>query len=226
MSKAILSEVFFQANTIKGNRYLDDAGKIMNRWDSEFPKKDVGIQGLLMSNPDSPFRDLRVDTQQVWVHFCWPVKIKEAIELAGNTVVEIAGLLDVTKFSRLGLRVQYIYECSDMAKAVSKLASGTLNSKWWEEVTANSEKLSLLIQIPVGSTEMPVTLHISAVQRIPTGKSGPKLPDFALMIDADIHRPIVSHADDLKSFMKKAEQWIEQDLPRIAAGLKLGVDDD
>ncbi len=39
LSDMLLFNVFVQVNTIQGYQYLDDAGKIMNVFDKDFPQK-------------------------------------------------------------------------------------------------------------------------------------------------------------------------------------------
>ena len=95
MGKRWLTDSYFQANTIKGHRYLDDAGKIMNRWDSEFPNKDVGLQGLSMRNPDALMRELRVDNRTIWIRFSFADRLRQITELSINITTEICEILEV-----------------------------------------------------------------------------------------------------------------------------------
>ena len=51
MPNLVLAKAFCQVNTVKGNRYLDDAGLIMNAYADQFPEMNVGLNGLIMTNP-------------------------------------------------------------------------------------------------------------------------------------------------------------------------------
>lgn len=218
MAENLLSDVFFQANTIKGYRYLDDAGKVMNKWDSDFPDKTVGVQGLVMSNPSAELRELKVDTKQVWMHYTLPKNIRAVIESTKTITTEICTILGVESFDRVGLRVQYAYGVTDLKESINKIAGKMLNSEWWEKVRKD-EDAGFQVLFPIGTKELTITLAIAIVKRALKDKEAKKIPENAILFDMDIYHKGKYFLDDLTRFMKLAQVWIETDFPKLQSFL-------
>ena len=219
MGKRWLADAFFQANTIKGHRYLDDAGKIMNRWDSEFPNKDVGLQGLFMRNPDAVMRELRVDNRTIWIHFSFGDRLKQITALSINTTTEICGILEVKQFSRLGLRVQFIYDVSDITIENGQIINRIFVPAIQGIIEGGRPRDSFQFVVKAGTQQKPVTLRVASVEKKPEAKSPPGFPEHGLLIDADIFQTQTSHLDDLKRFMQSAQNWVDDELPKIESAV-------
>lgn len=219
MGKRWLTDSFFQASTIKGHRYLDDAGKIMNRWDSEFPNKDVGLQGLFMRNPDAIMRELRVDNRTIWIHFSFADRLRQITELSINTTTEICEILEVKQFSRLGLRVQFIYDVSDVTGESGQIINRIFVPALQGIIERGRPPDSFLFAVNAGTQQNPVTLRVATVEKKPEAKSPPGFPEHGLLIDADIFQTQTSHVDDLKRFMRSAQNWVEEELPKIESAV-------
>lgn len=215
MGKRWLTDSFFQASTIKGHRYLDDAGKIMNRWDSEFPNKDVGLTGLLMRNPDAMLRELRVDNRTIWIHFSFPDKLRQIAELSISVATEICGILEVKQFSRLGFRIQFLYDMSDVTGGSGRIANRIFAPALQDIMAGRQPEDSFEFAVNTGTQQNPVTLRVAAVEKKPEAKTPPGFPEHGLLVDADIFQKQVSYLDDLKRFMRAAQDWVDKELPRI-----------
>jgi hypothetical protein len=215
MSKRWLTDVFFQVNTIKGHRYLDDAGKIMNRWDSEFPNKDVGIVGLLMRNPDTMLRELRVDSRTIWIHFSLPERLRQVAELSVGITTEICGILEVTQFSRVGLRIQLIYNMDDVAGENGRVTNNIFVPALQAVTEGRQPGDEFEFTINTGTKQNPVTLRVAAVEKKSEAKTPAGFPEHGLLVDADIFQKQTSYLDDLKRFMRSAQDWIDNELPTI-----------
>jgi len=222
MNSGQLADIFFQANTVKGHRYLDDAGKIMNRWDSEFPSKVVGLAGLLMSNPDATLQVLRVDNRQIWLHFHLP-ELKTAIEQVRSITHEICEIIGVDRFDRLGLRAQYIVGVEDVVQAVADIASTIFTPTWWDKMTQAGRPSSFELVLPISAGEQAVNLRISVVRKAAGTKAPDDLPDMGVLLDTDIFSLHPTYLDDLGRLMKKAQNWMETELPSIEENLLGGM---
>ena len=219
MGKRWLTDSYFQANTIKGHRYLDDAGKIMNRWDSEFPNKDVGLQGLSMRNPDALMRELRVDNRTIWIRFSFADRLRQITELSINITTEICEILEVKQFSRLGLRIQFIYDVSDVTGESGQLINRIFVPVLQDIIKGGQPQDSFQFAVNAGSSQKPVTLRVATVEKKPEAKSPPGFPEYGLLIDADIFQTQTSHLDDLKRFMQSAQNWVDDELPKIESAV-------
>src|SRR3712207_5470602 len=106
MSKSVMTLMnlfnsYVQVNTIRGNRYLDDAGKIMNFYDDDFPEKEVGLEGLNMKNKESKLRTVQVTTDRIWVHVHQPDTLTYAMDNSFKVVEQISDIIGVTSFKRV-----------------------------------------------------------------------------------------------------------------------------
>ena len=215
MSKRWLTDSFFQANTIKGHRYLDDAGKIMNRWDSEFPNKEVGVTGLLMRNPDAMLRELRVDSRTIWIHFSFADTLKQIIDLSINVTTEICDILEVKQFSRLGLRIQFIYDMSEITGEDGQITNRIFVPALQGIMEGRQPQDSFEFAVNTGTQRTPVTLRVATVEKKPEAKAPSGFPKQGLLVDADISLKQTSYLDDLKRFMRSAMSWVDNELPKI-----------
>jgi len=215
VGKRWLVDSFFQANTIKGHRYLDDAGKIMNRWDSEFPNKDVGLSGLLMRNPDAMLRELRVDNRTIWIHFSLADRLRQIIDLSIDITTEICDILEVNQFSRLGLRIQFIYDVSDVTGESGQITDRIFVPALQDIMEGRQPQDSFQFAVNTGTQQNPVTLRVAAVEKKPEAKTPSGFPEHGLLVDADIFQTQTSYLDDLKRFMRSAQNWVDRELPKI-----------
>ena len=78
MSKAIQKlnklknpESFIQVNTIKGFKYVDKAGEIVNAYhkNNSAPQFQMGLNGLVVEQPKDKIDELRVTAQVIWAKF-------------------------------------------------------------------------------------------------------------------------------------------------------------
>ncbi len=223
MAGRILVDSFFQANTVRGHRYLDDAGKIMNRWDSDFPNKDVGIAGLLMRNPKATMRELRVDNRTIWIHFNFPKTVKQILELSINTTEEICEIIDVKQFSRLGFRLHFVYAIGDPSTMIDEIASKMFNSTCWQMIKNHGSASGFDFAVPLSTKGASITLHITIIKKKPEVEAPKDFPESGILFDVDIFRDGNSYLDDMRRFMKSAKKWVDEELPIIEKTLLEGI---
>ena len=78
---------------------------------------------------------------------------------------------------------------------------------------------SFQFAVNAGSSQKPVTLRVATVEKKPEAKSPPGFPEYGLLIDADIFQTQTSHLDDLKRFMQSAQNWVDDELPKIESAV-------
>ena len=215
MPRRLLADSFFQANTIKGHRYLDDAGKIMNRWDSEFPTKDVGLGGLLMTNPNAMLRELRVDNRTIWIHLYFPETISQIIDLSVNITEEICEIIDVKQFSRLGLRLNFIHDLGDSGNMLDSVGSNIFSSQCLELAKTFGTSGGFDFALALTTKDILITLHVAAIKKRREAKLDKDLPESGVLVDADIFREGTSYLDDMKRFSRLAKDWVDSELPKM-----------
>lgn len=222
MTRRILADSFFQANTVKGHRYLDDAGKIMNRWDSEFPTKDVGLAGLLMTNPNAMLRELRVDNRTIWIHLSFPEAIKQVVDLSANIAEEICEIIDVKQFGRLGLRLNFIYDLGDSSNMLDTIGSNVFSSEFLQLAKTFGTGSDFDFALLLATKDVSITLRAATVKKKREVKLDKELPESGVLLDTDIFREGTSFLDDMKRFSRLAKDWVDDELPKIENTLFAG----
>lgn len=109
-----LAESFLQVDFIKGFKYIDRAGEIINAFHqgNKSPIFEMSLLGLVINDPDSSTKTVKVSSNMFWAHFLSP----GSLDLANNQFEEklgtIFGILDIEKIKRIGWRNYFIKELS------------------------------------------------------------------------------------------------------------------
>ncbi len=71
ISKLKRSESFIQINTVKGFKYIDRAGEIVNLYHKKNvpPPFNMGLNGLVIDQPKDKIAELKVTPQMIWMKF-------------------------------------------------------------------------------------------------------------------------------------------------------------
>jgi hypothetical protein len=117
---------FIQINLIKGFKYIDKAGEIVNLYHNKnlAPQFTMGLEGLLIEQPTDQIYQLKVTPKDIWLKF----KEMDSLEMIYNhfwvEAKKILDVLEVDKISRVGWRNYYVYEFQqkdDQEKYLSKI---------------------------------------------------------------------------------------------------------
>ncbi len=212
----VLVTAFVQVNTIRGNRYLDDAGKIMNAWEDYFPTIQVGLDGLKMNNPTAVMRDLQVDTKRIWIHYEEPESIEMIAKQSRQVIDSVSKTIGVDSFSRVAIRIQYVVATKDNPNFVYETYKTIFGSTVTKLLETNSQedKHSFELNLPLKSDRLLINQRIYPVQKTAEGDSK-DLPPDGIMFDSDIHIPTLVRLQGLGSFFREAEQWTRETLLSI-----------
>lgn len=154
------SESFIQVNTIKGYKYVDKAGEIVNAYykDDAPPAFNMTIGELRINKPSNKIEELKVSSQMVWMRCL----IVDSLDMVATTFTQeskkIFKILDIEKVSRIGWRNYFIYECAikaDQDKIFEKLTTiktAKLNSINFEINLEKNFKV-ILGMLPVTKTD-------------------------------------------------------------------------
>lgn len=217
-SRLILVDAFVQVNTIRGYRYLDDAGSIMVHYDAQFPDMKVGLEGLQMTNPDATIRQIHVSTQRIWIHYNEPDTLTYITDQSRGIVETISEMLAVDKFSRVALRLQELYPADDnpsfAAVVRHKVFSDTLNDA---VVTSPNDRDSAFeFMVRLSADNLTVALRVAPVRRDREDGERSHLPHRGILIDSDIFREGELSLLEYRRFLRDAVSWAKESLPVIA----------
>lgn len=114
-----LHQVFVQANTIKGYRYLDLSGVVLNRISNLYEEFGIDPGGCLLQYPKdakNPYA-IRFSPDRIWLHYVPIESLAYVVDTAPEWISSIAKDIEVSRFSRLGLRSEFFLPCTNIAKA-------------------------------------------------------------------------------------------------------------
>jgi len=105
-------ESFIQVNTIKGFKYIDKAGEIVNKYHikNKPPNFTMNPEALVIEKPQDKIDLLRVTATNFWLKFSKIDSLDMIIGLFQKNTKDVLETLEVTKLSRIGWRNYFIYE--------------------------------------------------------------------------------------------------------------------
>lgn len=219
MPDPILFKVFVQANTIKGWRYLDDAGRIMNEFADQFDDMNVGLQGLVMKSPGAVVDEARVSPRDMWIGFAKPATVQYVQDQANRFIASVSDIIGVESYSRMGVRFQYIREVADLASALPHLATSVLGPELLN-IGQSVKAFDGTIEVAVPG-DLHARVQITPVRTVdPT--ADPALPAQGLMVDADVSRSATMNRTEARRVLQAAVAWAEEDMRALAERVARG----
>ena len=88
-------ESFVQVNFVKGYKYVDRAGELVNFfYIDDAPKFAMNLRGLTIYTPNQKIEEIKVSSESFWVHFIEP----ESLDLIEHNVLEfLPKTLEITE---------------------------------------------------------------------------------------------------------------------------------
>jgi hypothetical protein len=106
---------FIQFNLIRGFKYIDNAGEIVNLYaEDKAPDFKMDLDGLVIEKPISDVRQLKVTPHQLWMRVDGPGSLDQPIDLYTREANKILTILDVSKIKRVGWRSYLVLDMEDV----------------------------------------------------------------------------------------------------------------
>jgi hypothetical protein len=218
---------FFQASTVRGARYLDDAGKIMNEYGDDYYDTSVGLGGLRLAKPkrnELP-DEIAVDMNRIWVACYGEGCIKKVKENAEGITKAVSRYIGVDAYSRLGFRVYYFKKVANVKGYVQRLYSTVAATQVQTLVGSPDAALEIIFRTRYLSPPFSIWFGVQplAVVRPPEKKE-----DFAsdgVIIDIDVSEDKDSSKRSLSpkhlsTFLKDSSDYAVQKANETIAFLK------
>ena len=105
-------ESFLQINTVKGFKYVDKAGEIVNAFHKGEtpPQFTMGLDGLVLEQPIDKLDTLKITPQVIWTKTTQVDSLDMVSRLFSTESKKILSILEITEISRIGWRNYFIYE--------------------------------------------------------------------------------------------------------------------
>lgn len=113
-----ITEGFLQINLVKGYKYIDKAGEIVNYFHKEDgtpPKFTMDLSGLIIPNLDDKIDTLKISSNQFWANFKFPGSIEYMADNFSSKIKDVLNILEVSTIDRIGWRNYFVYEFKDEA---------------------------------------------------------------------------------------------------------------
>ncbi len=192
-------EGFLQVNFVKGYKYIDKAGEIVNYFhkNEKPPKFSMDLNGLIISNPDEKIELIKISSNTFWAHFLSPDSLEQMDNFFGKTAGDVVRTLEIEKISRLGWRMYFVYEFADEEKREQVLKKfAPVKGLKFEDVTYLSEckKIALNFKIrkvvKIDESGLPgllldIDFYKQYKELLPSGNIGAQLTEFKNMIRSD-----------------------------------------
>ncbi len=108
----VKAESYLQINLVKGFRYIDTSGELLNLYVDEknIPDHSIGLQGMIVKQPTKDISKIKISSDVIWAKF---EKI-DSLDFISTKFLEeakkICKILNVNKISRIGWRNFFAYE--------------------------------------------------------------------------------------------------------------------
>jgi hypothetical protein len=105
-------ESFLQVNFVKGYKYVDKAGEIVNYFHKGNipPKFRMGLNGLEIFNLEDKIDTIKISSSNFWAHFLVSDSFEQIDDFFGPKVQDVIKILEVEKISRIGWRNYFVYD--------------------------------------------------------------------------------------------------------------------
>lgn len=124
ISQLKIIESFIQADFVKGFKYVDKAGEIVNSFHNGKtpPKFQMNLSELVIVDPDEKTREIKVSPFAFWAHFLEPDTLDRIADLFEKKLELVFPILSPEGFQRLGWRNYFIYEVNNETEREEILA--------------------------------------------------------------------------------------------------------
>lgn len=113
INELYIAESFLQVDFVKGYKYVDRAGEIVNYFHGEnnkAPMFAMSPRGLVINHPDEKTEEVKVSPSSFWAHFVSPDSLEVADDYFRKKVSDVIKIIEVKEISRIGWRNYFVYE--------------------------------------------------------------------------------------------------------------------
>lgn len=119
-------ETFVQINFIRGYKYIDKAGEIVNLFYSskdEQPNFQMDRNFLSIQKPAKPNEEIRISVRDFWGHFLSPDSLDKVATEFEKNAANVLKIVEVDNLKRIGWRNYFVYELNKKEVKQTKFAS-------------------------------------------------------------------------------------------------------
>ena len=217
----VLVRAYCEVLTERGYRYLDDSGRIANRYVDSYDDITIDLSGMRITKKTATMDEIRVSVAQVLISFSMPPTHTLVIDQAWREMSAICEIIGVTSASGFGFRVQFMHPVDEeadladdplvqaaVAHAVGEplqLRIGKLKN--WQSFTDWELSSGVMLKVEVG----PAKRGEQAVHTLPAG---------GILFDFDARQRRSGLAvTDFRAFMRTSWEAMTDALPGLHSSI-------
>ncbi len=199
LSKLFQAESFVQVDLVKGYKYIDKAGEIVNKYyDEAAPVFSMGLNGLVIKQPLESIEELKIAPEIVWAKFNKPDSLEQIVDTYSKETEGILEIIEVEDVNRIGWRNYFIH---DFTKPED-------SDRYFEGLSTFSNggvKLSQLLYTLPASGDLEARVAIKGVTK--ADETNTK----AVLFDVDVYKDQGSKAADITRVLKLIAEYLRSD---------------
>jgi len=152
ISKLKNIESFMQINYLKGFKYIDKVGEILNlyQYESGAIAYDMSPDRLIIPKPIPQITEMKISNIDFWCHYIDPKNLGESERIFIAEAEKILKIINPEKATRIGWRNYYVYELRSKPNnlnSVMKLNTATLQELSLQKELNDSTKTSVKVKL-------------------------------------------------------------------------------
>lgn len=199
------SDSFFQVDTVKGYKYIDRAGEIVNLYHNKEnipPKFEMNLQGLIIKSPKGESNlTIKVTPNTIWGGFKAHTTTQDNMfNTFTKYVSEVSGILDIDTFKRIGWRNYFIYKLN-----------GANIDNWFPLDKGKKEKhvktlntINMRIEVDIKDVNLKGNLILE-----PLIKEGGQ--EKGVLCDIDLYTEGSFSEDDIQKTYKSMKEYLKEE---------------
>lgn len=191
-------ESFIQVNTVKGFKYIDRAGEIVNLYHKKdaAPQFSMNLNGLIVEEPVEKIDQLKVTSQVFWIKS----STVDSLDMLATTFTQetekVLNVLEVEKLNRVGWRNYFVHEFKDKNEQEEYLKKFT--------VIENTLPLILRLEVKTGK-DFSANLVLQPVVKEEENKT------FGVLFDIDLFKNGEIEKSDIGKLLKDFREYLADD---------------
>lgn len=188
-------ESFIQVNTIKGFKYVDRAGEIVNAYHKKnvAPLFTMSLNGLVIEEPAEKANQLKITSQALWMKFTEVDSLDMVANIFSKEAEKVFKILEVEEMSRIGWRNYFIYEFADK----------DAQTKYLAKFTAISDTTPALVKMELKTgKDFGANLVLQPVLKNDDNKTP------GVLFDVDVFKSGVIKRSDVGSLLKGFREYL------------------
>ena len=113
INQRVKAEGFIQVHFIKGYKYIDRAGELVNFFHGENktpPSFSMSMSGLTIRKPRENVAEIKVSSTDFWAHFIAPDSLEVMEDFFRPNADAITKTLEIADVQRVGWRIFFVHE--------------------------------------------------------------------------------------------------------------------